>query len=803
MTEQGINPRELGILFLEKFPIILLTTVISTAIAWNDAQDIQPRYRASATIQVDYEQASVVDIQAVDTQDLSEYDVLNTIVETVSNLELMRQVIRDHDLLNNETFAGKNAGSASLDRLARSLKGLVSCSLREETRLIDLSVTHRDRDLAQDLVNYIAKGYVKQHANRALSINKQANQRLNNEAEQLKSKLRSAESALIDFRRNSNMVVKLEERQGLIEARIEQLNQSLDQLDEELSRLTTDIGMIDAFGPEPSTLQLRQVPSIAESEVITDHYEKLLAQRAVVSALQHRYGEKHPKRYSQEQALAQMEQAFKDVVEEMPVILKATYERQSLQRANIMQRVSKAEAESLNLSYSAVEYNVLQREVTTTTDLYRGIVERIKEIDVTTGLQDQVISVVEESDRAYNVAKDGTSTILLGFCFGIAIGMGIVYVLHLLDSSLKSVDQAEQALQIPALGAIPCSEPKNRLAKSRLIMMSAPSSTCAEAFRSLRANIESLGSSEKKITLFTSSAPAEGKTFACINYALTLVQQGLKTIVIDLDLRHPSVGGDFSFGGEKLNVADLLEDPRTLGEFAEEKLENPTHNLYVLPVGGQLDSPAERLASQPVIDLIRKAAATFDRVVIDSAPLNPVGDTLSIVQLVDVICMVVRCRKTPVRVIQRSLEVLRRFNSPASGVVLNFVPAKKSMGNYYYYYGGSKSPYEGSQHYPSQSLSPARETRESSSSGPPSDAQNQPAPRHRRRRPRHLETPEMKDSSLKPGLESWESDSTSVPSQSGDELSTPTSVRRRRRIRRPDPLPEMEESSYLDSTPHQ
>ena len=136
MTEQGINPRELGILFLEKFPIILLTTVISTAIAWNDAQDIQPRYRASATIQVDYEQASVVDIQAVDTQDLSEYDVLNTIVETVSNLELMRQVIRDHDLLNNETFAGKNAGSASLDRLARSLKGLVSCSLREETRLI-------------------------------------------------------------------------------------------------------------------------------------------------------------------------------------------------------------------------------------------------------------------------------------------------------------------------------------------------------------------------------------------------------------------------------------------------------------------------------------------------------------------------------------------------------------------------------------------------------------------------------------------------------------------------------------------
>ena len=801
MSEQGINLKELGILFLEKFPIILLTAAISIAIAWNDAQDIKPRYRASATIKVDYEQASVVDIEGVDSQDLSEYDVLNTIVETIVNTELMLQVIRDHDLLNNERFAGKNAGSASLNRLAQNLKGRVTCRLRTETRLIDIYVTHSERDLARDLVNHVAKGYVKQHANNRLNINRDANRALEDRSEQLKLSLKKAETALIDFRRNSNLVVSLDERKALVDTRIGDLNQELNTYEVKLARLGTDIEMINGFGPQPSTAQLWQIPSIEQSKLINNQHKNYLDQKAIVSALQHRYKELHPKRQTEERRFAEIEQSFKEAVEAMPATLKAQYARYKLEKSHAEQQVIEAEAESLKLSTRGVEYNVLDREVKQIQGLYESVMQRMREIDLTARLQDEVISVVEISDGAYNVAQDGTSIILLGLGFGIALGMGIIYLLHLLDSTLKSVDQAEQTLQIPALGAIPCSEPKNRLAKSRLIMMSAPSSTCAEAFRSLRANIESLGSSEKKITLFTSSAPAEGKTFACINYALTLVQQGLKTIVIDLDLRHPSVGGDFSFAGEKLRVADLLDDPRTLAEFAEEKLENPTRNLYVLPVGGQLDSPAERLASQSVVDLIRKAGTTFDRVVIDSAPLNPVGDTLSIVQLVDVICMVVRCRKTPLRVIQRSLEVLRRFNSPASGVVLNFLPTKKSMGNYYYYYGGSKSPYEGNQHYPSQSLGPARKTRESSSPDSPSGAQEQPAPRHRRRRPRRLELPEMAESSLGPGQESWESGSKAVPSQAGDELSAPPPVRRRRRIRRLDPLPEMEESSYLDSTP--
>ena len=747
MAEQGVNPKEIGLLCLEKYPIILLTLAISIYVSMKRADGIVPSYRAKATIQVDYQQSSLLsDIEAVDTQDFSDYDVLNTIVATMNNTELMKLVITEQDLLNNETFAGKDAGSGSLEELARKLVRKTKATLRDETRLIDLTVDDGDPTLARQLVNWIAHGYITQHSNRRLNSNKFANEVLTNEAERLELKLRNAEVALIDFRRNSNLVVSLEERQGFVQARITGLNTQLDDIKAQISKVNTDLELIKSFGDNPSEVELRQVPSINSNELVSERYGLLMKTRLRVAELARRYKEKHPTLIKEKKDLKYAEQAFESLIRTIPISIDAEHRRLGIERDGLVNQVAEAEGESLSLSESAVEYNVLEREVEGTKNLYSSVQDRIKEIDLTTGLHDQVISVVEPASSASDTSPSGDSAILMGAMMGLALGVGIIYLLHMLDTSLKSVDQAEQTLELPALGAIPGSEPKNRLAKSRLVLLSDPSSSCAEAFRSLRANIESLGANDKKITLFTSSMPAEGKTFTCINYAITLAQRGLRTIVIDLDLRHPSVGAEFNFTGKKLNVADILQDPRAFTQFSDENLENPSENLFVMPVGAQLANPAEQLANQSVANLIRRATEQYDRVIIDTAPLNPVGDTLSIVQLVDVICMVVRCKKTPIRIIQRSLETLRRFNSPASGVILNFVPSKKSMGNYYYYGGGSKSPYEGGRHYSPTTLptSPASTAAVQQSSDTES-----PAPRHRRRRIRRPEPqPETEDNQI-------------------------------------------------------
>lgn len=743
MAEQGINPKELIQLFLEKWPIIVIAVAISAAVSFKQSQNITSVFQAKATLQVDYNNTSLLsDIEQVNTTDLSDYDILNTIVETIANTELMRQVILDHDLLNNPEFAGEDAGSASLDRLARRLVGKVSTKLREETRLIDISLKDGNEELAIKLINWIAKGYIKQHATRRLDNNRFATGVLTNEAEMLKLKLRNAEMALIEFRRSSKLVVSLQERQGLVQVRINDLNTKLDTVRSSVSRIESDLALIKEFGEDASIEQLQRIPSIISTVNAEEYLTALGDQESTVANLALRYKERHPTRMAEQRKLDELRNTLRAALKKAPVSLDAEYRRLLLEKKTLETQVEAAEEESLALSSNAVEYNVLEREVATTTSLFDAVMTRIKEIDLTTGLQDQVISVIEEATRATDITPNGQSKLLMGIVFGMALGMGAIYLLHMLDTTIKSVDHAEQSLELPALGAIPGSEPKNRQAKSRLILISDPSSSCAEAFRSLRANVESLSAQEKRITLFTSSMPAEGKTFVCINYALTLAQRGLKTIIIDLDLRHPSVGGEFKFEDTKLRVADIIEDPRSTNLFVDENLQNPAKNLYVMPVGAQLANPAEILAGEAVTKLIRLAAEKFDRVIIDTAPMNPIGDTLAIVQMVDVICMVVRCRKTPTRIIQRSLETLRRFNSPAAGVVLNFVPAKKSMGNYYYYYGG-KSPYQGARHYHTptensteggQPKSRGSDTMKSSSEN--AEDQNQPAPRHRRRRMR-------------------------------------------------------------------
>jgi Mrp family chromosome partitioning ATPase len=135
---------------------------------------------------------------------------------------------------------------------------------------------------------------------------------------------------------------------------------------------------------------------------------------------------------------------------------------------------------------------------------------------------------------------------MMGFLVGLGLSYGFLYLIHMMDKSIKSVEQAEQILQLPVLAAVPVSEPDGQQATSRLIMINSPNSTCSEAFRSLRVNIESMARQKSnKVVLFTSSMPSEGKTFTSINYAASLAQQGHRTLLIDMDLRKPAVGPEF------------------------------------------------------------------------------------------------------------------------------------------------------------------------------------------------------------------------------------------------------------------
>ena len=182
--------------------------------------------------------------------------------------------------------------------------------------------------------------------------------------------------------------------------------------------------------------------------------------------------------------------------------------------------------------------------------------------------------------------------------------------------------------------------------------------------------------------LFTSADPSEGKTFCSLNHAICQAQEGKLTLLIDLDLRRPSIGASFGLRPDAAGVTDFLVKKRPLAELVRA---TNYPNLYILPSGPVISSPAEELTDNAVGPLLEEASRRFDRIIIDTAPINAVSDTFLILHLAQIICLVVRSGKTSRRVIARAVELMARAGVPPSGIVLNYLPKSSGHGRHYYY----------------------------------------------------------------------------------------------------------------------
>jgi capsular exopolysaccharide synthesis family protein len=213
-----------------------------------------------------------------------------------------------------------------------------------------------------------------------------------------------------------------------------------------------------------------------------------------------------------------------------------------------------------------------------------------------------------------------------------------------------------------------------------------PASALAEAYRTLRANLAMLGPEEtRRILLFVSAIPEEGKTYTSLNTAVVLAQQGHKTILVDVDLRRPSMHKALLPGGElPAGVTDVM-----VGNAKLDDVIRPTgiENLFFLSAGNRAPNPAELIGAADIPAFVAQLGEKFERVIFDSAPVNAVSDTLNIAPHVHKTVLVVRAGKTPRKVVNRAIMLLRKSGAKVAGFVLNRLPTGRTAGYYYYYYG--------------------------------------------------------------------------------------------------------------------
>lgn len=681
VVSPGFDYRQFVHYLLEKSWVVVLCLLAGTFLAVGYLYRTPPLYQSRSVLEVDVQAQRIAPVEGIETMNFQSQEQLRTIEQNLRTRSLMERVVLANDLGNNPAFLPlpENGQPYSPESLANVLLRMVNPAVRRGTRLIDVSVTHTDPKMAQLLADSIGKEYIRQSIEKRAGTARLAYDFLREEADRLKKKLTASENRLQAYREEKGSA-SFNDRENIVATKLQDLNSKETQAKTERMRLESDFSALDKFKNDPD--QLLTVPSIANHPTVVEIKNQITAMNGNIANLAQRYKEKHPRMIQARSQLAELKRSMREAVLRLPPLIKTEYGNAVETENNIQAALSEQEKTALDLNKQSIPFNELQREVDADKALYESVLKRGNETDLTKGVQSDPVQIQESASFSpVPVSPQPLRTMLEGIFGGLAVGVLIVGLLNFLDRSIKTVDQAEQVSGLPVLAAVPLM--KFPAEKSYMLMVRDPNSTAAEAFRSLRASVSLLGpESERKVLLFTSAAPSEGKSFSCTNYSVSLAQQGYRTLLIDADLRRPSIHKIFHFDRKIMGITDYLVGRADIQE-ASHAVEVP--NLHVMPGGQKAPNPAELLSGESFAALVSDAARSYDRVVIDSAPVMAVSDTLLMTPYVQSVCLVVHARRTARNMVQRAVGVLEQVGSRPVGLVLNRLPRKSGINHYYYY----------------------------------------------------------------------------------------------------------------------
>ncbi len=669
------------------FWLLLLLPGLGAVASWAHTRRLIPVYEARATLEIE-ERERVVKMDEVSTANLENISTLNTLSATITSLAFMEYVAKTKKWEQKPGFLDGTAPEQRTPRAAAvRVLGSVRAVPRLGTRLLDIHVRQQDPLFARDLAEDIADGVIRYKLEQRMRSSNSATEFLQQEVERIKIALEKSETELQAYR-DEHQAISLEEGQNLVIAQLNSANSQFTEAARQRVQLETDIAAIAAMKDE-SPEALLQVQSVSNLPAVAAVNQAIAAKEAEFAALKLRYKHKHPKYLACVAELDSLRERLHTTLLESRRLLEAGYEASKANELKFRDSLREHEERAMNLDRIAIRYNVLKREVQSNKTLYESVLNRLKEVDVTKGLETSELRIhdfTHASDQP--VWPEPSKNMANAVGAGVALAFGIIFLLHFLDRTIKTVQQIENSLHLPVLTTI-TQDAKHPT--DRVDFQIAEHGSLMESFRTLRTLSAMLApESQRRVCLITSALPSEGKTFCACHYAQSLAKQGLRTLLIDADLRRPRVSQAIFGETRKPGLVEVLVGLCPLAEATVPCAMAP--GLDLLTAGERAPNPAELLASGSFGKVIEEALGRYDRIVVDTAPLLAVSDTLTIAPFAQSALMVIRWGKTPLPSVQRALHMLAgAAGKPASGVIFNQMPA--ATGNYGYYYGYRKSYY--------------------------------------------------------------------------------------------------------------
>ena len=683
--QDSIDWREYFHAVVDRLWIVILCVILSGIYAGYSLSKVETNYRARAVLFIEQEQAKVLDpqMQQVRDEQIRSIDMINTVVDLLRSYPFAQRVAARLKLDQDPRFlsaAGIPARDASPDRVSAALSSMSAAVYRTNTRLIDVMITTLDPNLSVKLANAYSDEYIRYVFERRSEASKSATQFLLEEADRLRKKMRVSEEAMQSFRERER-AASIETMLASAQSQVSELSNLQSEIQKRIQQIDSDLAVVKANQGEVE--ELLTLPSVAAEPKVLQFSESLNSRQRELALVSQRYRAKHPAFISIKTQIDLTRADLRRVLKDSVNLLQTARNRLEVQAGETKSAREKAEGRLLGVTAKAIEYNDIKREQETDQALYNSVLSRLKEVDLTKQLTESPVRIHEPAVGAAPMRPSATKKWIQSLLGGLAAGIAVAILIFLLDSSIKTVDQIEHLTGVNVIAAIPKLSLSTRA--SVLVTNEERSGIVAESFRSLRASLTLHRLNENARTfLFTSSMPSEGKTFCSSNYAVTLAQQGFNTLFMDADLRKP--GGSIVFFGEnrKPGLSEVLMRSCTLKNAI---MSTHIDGLSILTAGGRAPNPSELLTFDNIDRIMSELLGKYDRIVVDSAPLLAVSDTLLIAPHVDLCTLVVRAFGTPRKMVARAIKSLEETKTEPAGIILNFLPSGRG-GYYAYYYSG-------------------------------------------------------------------------------------------------------------------
>jgi succinoglycan biosynthesis transport protein ExoP len=716
-----IDLREYWNIIRQHLKSILAIMFVAMVLAALVVFSMKPIYRSTATLLIETEAKNILSIEEIYSGGRQSAEYLNTQFEVIKSKSLSRKVIEKLNLTShpyfltdedediggmpgalieswlpelvttwwfgldaispqNDAMNTVNTGLSAEELLLRGVEKqfseMMSVSPVSKTQLVHISFEASDNQLAALMAKEMAQMYIIDQMDSRLEITAQANSWLTERLGNIKQKLQKSETVLQAYREKEKLL-EAAGVTGLVSSQLLGLNQELITTQQKLGFL------------EAATEQIRKVssgnyrnylsiPAVLNDELVSTLIEGASDRQQEFGTLSKRYGPKHPKIVSARAAYESSNKALKSHVLSVVRGIERQFELTRSSELSTNKILNRTRRELQNINSKQHQLGLLQREVEADRQIYDLFLNRVKETTESRGIDKANARIVDEAFAALKPIRPKKKLIVLiaGFV-GLGFGVLMAFIFEYLNNTLKSSRDLEEKLKLVVLGVLPLL-PEKKIKDLWRMVNTEPKSLFTEGIRSTHTGIIlSSIDNPHKIIMVTSSLPKEGKSTTASNTAINLGETN-KVLLIDCDLRRPSIGHLFGLSRNANGLSEMLAgtaDPSDcIHRWGETK-------LFVLPSGAPPPNPLDLLSSNAFKTLLETLSNNYCHIIIDTPPLLPVSDAQIISTLVNGVVIVIKSDATPIPVATDALKRLRQSNAPLLGAVLNQFDAKKRSRN--------------------------------------------------------------------------------------------------------------------------